>query len=88
MYPVIYQSEIDDLPEKTDRVTSLKLGLSKNQSILVRLGCYHGGEPDGLTREYAFPIQAAAQLSELLAEAVQQYLYDPLPNDRNQEDQG
>ena len=75
-YPVIYPREIDDLPDNTLRVTSLRVGLTKNQYVHICLGCYFQGEPDGLAKEFALPFPAAAQLSRHLKEVVQKYL-DP-----------
>ena len=75
-YPVIYQREIDDLPDEVLRVTSLRVDLTKNRYVSVRFGCYFEGKDDGLVKEFAFPFPAAAQLSRHLKEAVQEHL-DP-----------
>lgn len=86
-YPVLYQRELDDLPDDRLRVTSLQVDLAKNQYVLVRLGCYFEGNPDGLMKEFAFPIPASAQLSRLLERAVEEHLYGCPVDGRIQGDQ-
>jgi uncharacterized membrane protein YdbT with pleckstrin-like domain len=66
------------LSDEANRVTSLRVQVhpSNHQYISIHFGIHGYGENDAQTKEFVFPIPAAAQLSRLLESAVEEYLYE------------
>lgn len=74
--PAVSDRDMDDLSESALQVTSLAVDLSTNQSVCsLVLGAKEFGKPDGRRIELALSPPAAARLSRLLAQAVEEHLY-------------
>lgn len=78
-FPVVHKREVRD-QEGVRRVSSMRVGLTNHQStpcfyVTVHLGFYDQSRNDARVQPYDLPISAAAQLSRLLDQAVQEHLY-------------
>ena len=89
--PVVDERLLRKISGEALQVSDLEVDRTKNQPALILLvacrGWKHSG--DGYDEEIRLALSppAAAQLSELLNDAVHEYLYGPRKDARTQEDQ-
>ena len=90
--PVVERRLLDEISREALQVSNLEIRHSNGRPALVLSVACRGwkGSGDRHDEELQFALSppAAAQLSELLAQAVQEYLYGPHQDDKSPEDQG